>query len=190
MNTNSTKLSLKLPPEVAKIMPWIIQAKVSGKPGSADWAKEEYERAADIARQRERWEREREEDRRVRAQQEAFWREYGERVRQAKLEEERLQPKRLDACSAHLYCNEDGEEEFLPSHGSSNGGLRRQWARSQEAGLRDHSFWERKWLADAPRSNERWGKNRYHPKRIYRDHSHNNGRKPRKPWFKKTRAQH
>jgi hypothetical protein len=170
MNTNRTKLSLKLAPEVAKIMPFIISAKASGKSGHADWAKSEFDRASAIARERERWEHEIEERRREREWWQQLDREQEERERQAwlekRLEEERLQRKRLDACNAHLYCNEDGEEEFLPSQSSQKGWRRLLSEFPQWPIFPGHCEWGIDFQSG-----------HYSVK-------HNCGRKPRKPWFK------
>lgn len=170
MNTNTTKatLSLKLPPEVAKIMPWVISAKASGKSGHSDWAKSEYERAAELARERERSEAAAEECRRYYEWQEQLKREEEERRRQAWLAEQVRQRARLDAVGAHLYLNETGEKEFLPSQSSQKG-----W---------------RRLLSECP---DLWESGRYGAwgcRETVGYTRRNRGRKPRKPWFKKTRA--
>jgi hypothetical protein len=177
--SNKSTLSLKLQPEVAKIIPWIISAKASGKPKDATWAKREYEIAQALARERERHEAWLEERRLEKEWRQKLQLEEEERDYQAWLADQELQQKRLDACNAHVYTGEDGSDDFLPSQNSTSGGLRREWARMQEEGLRDKALKDRSLLPYMARSNERYGKNRHHRKRTYRDHSHNCGRKPR-----------
>lgn len=184
--TGNETLSLKLPPEVAKIMPWIVAAKASGKPGHANWAKEEFERASTTAREREKWEQRLEERRRHYEWLDQLQREQDEADRQKRLEERRAEQALLDRLGAHLYCNEFGEQEFLPSHNSQKG-----WRRllSEFPGLCDLKRYG-KWGGKGYCSNERSRFVVRKGKWVKRKGKYNNGRKPRKPWFKKTRAQH
>lgn len=159
----TTTLSLKLPPEVAKVMPWIVAARKSGDPKQLAWAKREYEAAQEKARWREQYER-RAEERRLRF-------EYEQRVREEEQEREFLawkqeqdeQKARLARLGVH-FALEDGWEEIQPTQ-SSQKGWRRLLSELKDARLpppdwRAHS-WGRYW---------RQGK---------RDKKRNRGQKPR-----------
>lgn len=172
-----TTLSLKLPPEVAKIMPWIVAAKKTGDRKQAAWAKKEYEIARERAAQRERWEREREERRR---ENERLTREREERwERQA---EERRKRDEYHALLGIHYAEEDGWEYIQPCH-SSQKGWRRLLSECTDV-VDKRRFDLGAWGSnhDRIRSNQTCGK-----RNKYRGDKHNCGRKPRKPWFKKTR---
>lgn len=129
MNSNSTKLSLKLSPEVAKIMPFIVSAKASGKPQLVQWAKKEYEVASAKARWREEYERGREErereakeHRQLRAEQDAFWREFDRIRREAWQAEDRA--RRYWSNLGFSSAAEDGFLEMQPAHSSQKGSRR------------------------------------------------------------------
>lgn len=154
-------LSLKLPPEVAKIMPWIVSAKASGNQKLAIWARREYEIACERARQRKRFERELEERRRAQREEDAC----REREFQRWLREERELRERHARWGIH-YALEDGWEEIQPTQGSQKG-----WRRL----LSEHPA-----LCDKGRYGKWGGKDGCHANYQKR----NCGRKPRKPWFK------
>jgi len=178
MNTNkrisNATLSLKLPPEIAKIMPWIISAKASGKLNLADWAKKEYERAEQVARERERAERAAEHRREwlqlLRKQEELERQEWLAK----RLAEERTQRARLEKLGTH-FALEDGFEEIQPTQSSQKGWRRLLSECPDLCEARRYGMWGE--------SRSVYGSGHYSVK-------HNCGRKPRKPWFKKTRAQH
>lgn len=175
MNANSAKLSLKLPPEVAKIMPWIVSAKASGSAKQVAWAKQEYELAQEKARWREQREQEAEERRLEREQELRESEERAERQYQAWLEQ-----KAYWATLGIHYALEDGWEEIQPTQSSQKG-----WRRllSEHADLRRdkcYGMWGGR--RDRIHSNQNASR-----KNNYRGDKPNCGRKPRKPWFKKTR---
>jgi len=161
MNTNTTKLTLKLPPEVEKVMPWIVSAKASGVSKLAEWARREYEIASEHARQRERRERESE------ARRQAYEREQKEqKEREQHLFEEWQKQRARWALLGMHFALEDDFEEIQPSQ-SSVKGFRRLFSEHPDI-LRHSSSYYRYW-GDKGRSN--WNKR-------------NCGRKPRKPWYK------
>jgi hypothetical protein len=185
MNSNSKKLSLKLPPEVAKIMPFIVSAKASGKTQLNEWAKQEYERALTEARMRERSEREAEVRRERIEWERRLIEEEQEREYLVWRQEQCVQEKRLEKLDAH-WALDDGREEIQPTQSSQKG-----WRRmlSECVDLQDrHRYYMWGGKHDRYRSNQKslcairggkWKKQKG---------KHNNGRKPRKPWFKKTHA--
>lgn len=185
-------LSLNLPPEVAKIMPWIIAAKASGMPKQIKWAKGEYEFAQTRAKERTYWEQELEvrrqewaREREERELQDAFWREYDKTLQELWEREDRANAElyRLGKYWARLGFPrglEDGFAEIQPTQSSQKG-----WRRllSEHADWREkdrYSMWGGK--RDYLRSNQTCSR-----RNNYRGNKHNCGRKPRKPWFKKTR---
>lgn len=169
----TTTLSLKLSPEVAKIMPFIVAAKATRDPKQVAWAKQEYEIARERAAQRERWEREREErerEERERAAIDAFWKELDRARNESWAEEARAMAywNRL----GFLYAEEHGFLEPTPAHSSQKG-----WRRL----LSEHDD-----LVDSNRPHK-WGCSRDLFPAGHHSVKHNFGRKPRKPWFKKAR---
>lgn len=165
----TTTLSLKLPPEVANIMPWILAARKSGDPKQIAWAKREYETAQEKARWREHYER-RAEERRLRF-------EYEQRLREEEQEREYLaweaeqkkQEARLRRLGGHVATEDDGCEYLQPTQSSQKG-----W---------------RRLLSECPDLCERtrygmWGGKRDTFASGHHSVKHNCGRKPRKPWFK------
>lgn len=172
-----TTLSLKLPPEVAKIMTWVVAAKATGDSRQAAWAKKEYEIARARADQRERWEREREERERQyareeqeRAEREAYWSEFDRLRKEAWAEEDRARERWVRFGFPHA--EKDGFLEPQPSH-SSQKGWRRLLSECDE-------------LVDKRRY-AKWGHTRDLFSSGHHSVKHNCGRKPRKPWFKKAR---
>jgi hypothetical protein len=118
-------LSLKLPPEVAKIMPWILSAKRTGDPKQAAWAKKEYAIASERAAQRERWEKQREEREREWAAEErrsealkAYWEEH-DRIRK----EEWAKEARAEALFEQLGVSgeKEGFLEPMPAQSCTKG---------------------------------------------------------------------
>jgi hypothetical protein len=161
-------LSLKLPPEIAKIMPWIIAAKASGNPKQVVWAKREYEIAAERARARARWEAEAEERRiererelSTRTWREECWREY-DRLVLEHYKREDFEKKRW-ASLGFPFAFEEGFDEHQPGH-SSQKGFRRFFS---EFGDRRSGFGL--FFSDGPSGHRSW---------------RNEGRKPRKSWYK------
>ena len=162
MNLN-TKLSLKLSPEAAKVLPWLINAKKGGKPKDVDWAKREFELAKKRAHYREMEEREAEERRARRAFEQRLFEERCEREYYEWEHEQEEQQALLERLGTH-FAVEDGWEEIQPTQSSQKG-----WRRllSEYREVRDWGF-----CGD-------WSL------RPYGHRSRRNcGRKPRKPWFK------
>ena len=171
--TISNKLTLKLKPETAKVMPWLIANKLGGKPDLVAWAKNELHLAEQKARQREKWERERE-------------------IRELEWEEARARRRELDALNEELdrelakearreqreherwlnlgfpFAYEEGFDQPLPAQSNQKG-----WRRliSEHADLCDWSRYGQ------------WGRIRGEYGRGHRSYR-NEGRKPRTPWFK------
>lgn len=168
MNSNSTKLTLKLSPEVSKVMPWLIAAKKSGNPKDVEWAAREYELAEMRARDRERWERQVQDRRERIAFEQRLIAAEQERVRCARLEEQRIEMQRLERLGAH-HALEEGWMEFQPSQSSQKG-----WRRmlSECVDLHDSNRYGM------------WGDNTSNRGSGHYTVKHNCGRKPRKPWFK------
>ena len=167
----ATTLSLKLSPEVAKLMPWIVAAKSSGKPKSVEWARREFEAASAQARAREQHERDERERLERRQKIEKEKRECEER-------EYRELQEFWNKLNVHFYKFEpvgyevvpDGQwEEFLPSQSSQKGRRRL---------LSEHSD-----LVDMHRYGKWGGLSDFFPS-GHHSVKHNCGRKPRKPWFK------
>jgi hypothetical protein len=178
-NPMTTTLSLKLPPEVAKIMPWILAAKATADPKQVAWAKREH----DIARQTAHWREQRERDAEVRRSRFAYEQQLQEEEQEREFlawqREQDEQQARLARLGVHFAIEDDGQEYIQPTQGSSSGGLRRQWSRAEEEGIHEHSFWERSWLIYMDHSNQNSSRHN-----NFRGNKHNCGRKPRKPWFK------
>jgi hypothetical protein len=169
MSTVNTekRLTLKLSPEVAKVMPWIVAAKASANPKQVAWAKREYETAQRRAVDRERREREaarrREEHERELCEHERAHLESVERLR--------ARDEQLEKFGVH-WAFEDGWEEIQPTQSSQKG-----WRRL----LSEHSN------LVIRRRYSKWGGNRELFGSGHHSVKHNCGRKPRKPWFKKAR---
>jgi hypothetical protein len=168
-----TKLALRLPPEVSKIMPWIIAARATGCPKQIAWAQKEYEIATTRARAREQWERgraEREENLRLEAEKrralDAFWREF-DSLRAAEWQREEREEKRWNNLGFPNALKE-GFGEPQPAQSSQKG-----WRRL----LSEHAD-----LCNSKRYGQ-WG-NSEGTFQLSKHTGLAKGRKPRKPWFK------
>lgn len=201
-----TTLSLKIPPEVTKIMPWITRAKATGERSHIDWARREFEIASERAREREQAERELEERRKWREfelEQERRWQE--EERQQALLLEQRRreeEERRLRVNNArygtHYAVEDDGNEYLQPTQSSQKG-----WRRLLSE-FDDLCDWDRYSQWGRRRTFCRATGNRWRPirtnedrrNRVQRDEVVNHdfdrngmnkwhfGKKPRTPWFK------
>ena len=160
-----TTLSLKLPPEVAKIMPWIVAAKITGDSKQAAWARKEYKIARERATQRERWEIERQA-----LLREIKEREDQEQERHLRSVEKWQKQRDYWALLGVHFAVEDGWEEIQPCH-SSQKGWRRLLSECDD-------------LVDSNRYGK-WGRGR--GTRWKYSSNRNCGRKPRTLRFKKTR---
>ena len=175
MTTNTwTKLSLKLKPETAKIMDWIVAAKMSGDPKQQAWAKNEFETASERARERERAE----EALREREARFAFWRE------QERLTLELEEREREAECEAK-FAEVRGFQAFWAQRGyhvALEEGCEAQPTQSSQKGWR-RLLSEHDDLCDWRRYGQ-WGRTSYRRNSGHRSAKHNCGRKPRKSWFK------
>ena len=154
-----TTLTLRIPEEARKVLPWLIAAKAARRDREAEWLKGVFQDKLHEARERERRELEARERR-----------EYEERERQAELERLEEECRKWQEWwdktwfNTHFYISEDGLEEFLPSQSSNNKGFR------CFVSIHPRDSDKHRWGYDGPKQ---WTKIGHHSRR-------NHGRKPRR----------